>query len=150
MNKKTFKYIIFASIIGILIGKYVFDQSKDEAKSVINDNNYVYLMQYGAFKDIENMNNGVSGLKNYIYVKEDDGYHVYVGISKSEKIIDKVNDILGYNNIYNKKVNINNIEFLEVLDQYDTLIEQTDDNEVIINAQKQILSKYEELILQNE
>ena len=151
MNKKIFKYIVIASIIGILIGKYVFDQSRNEAKSVIGDDNYVYLMQYGVYKDIENMKNSVSELKNYIYVKEKDGYHIYIGISKNQKNLQKVGDFLGVlANIYIKRVKINNMEFLESLDQYDVLIDQTDDIEVIVNAQKQILSKYEELVLQNE
>ena len=151
MNKKFIKYIVIASVIGILIGKYVFDQSKNEAKSVISDDNYVYLMQYGVYKDIENIKNNVSDLKNYIYVKEKDGYHIYIGISKNQKNLQKVGDFLGVlANIYIKRVKINNMEFLESLDQYDALIDQTDDIEVIVNAQKQILSKYEELVLQNE
>ena len=108
-------------------------------------------MQYGVYSDIDNLNSSVSNINNYIYVKEDDGYHVYVGISKNEKNLDKIGGFLGVSeNIYNKRVKIDNIEFLEALDQYDVLIEQTDDKEVIINAQKQVLSKYEELILQNE
>lgn len=152
MNKKTIKYILIASIIGILIGKYIFDASKEEIKSVSNINNtYIYMMQYGVYNDIENMKNSISNLKNYLYIKEDDGYHVYVGITKNEKLLQKIGDSLGLlANIYNKRVKIDNIEFLEVLDQYDVLIEQTTDNEVIINAQKQVLSKYEELITNNE
>ena len=37
-----------------------------------------------------------------------------------------------------------------VLDQYDNLISNTDDKDTIISAEKQVLSKYEELILQSE
>ena len=52
-------------------------------------------------------------------------------------------------NIYMKRVNIDNSEFVTLLDQYDNLIKETDDKTTIFNAQKQVLSKYEELILQN-
>ena len=48
-----------------------------------------------------------------------------------------------------KRVNIDNSEFVTLLDQYDNLIKDTDDKTTIFNAQKQVLSKYEELILQN-
>lgn len=48
-----------------------------------------------------------------------------------------------------KRVNIDNSEFTTLLDQYDNLIKDTDDKTTIFNAQKQVLSKYEELILQN-
>ena len=41
------------------------------------------------------------------------------------------------------------IKALTLLDQYDNLIKDTDDKTTIFNAQKQVLSKYEELILQN-
>ena len=152
MNKNTIKFIVIAIVIGIIIGKYVFDQTKDEAKSVINNtDNYIYLMQYGVYNDIDNMKSSVENLNNYLYIKEDDGHHVYVGITKNEKNLSKIGDFLGVTeNIYNKRVKVNNMEFLESLDQYDALIEQTDDKEVVINAEKQILSKYEELVLQNE
>ena len=46
-----------------------------------------------------------------------------------------------------KRVNVNNQEFLNLLNQYDNLVSTTDDKDIIISAQKQILSKYEELIL---
>lgn len=48
-----------------------------------------------------------------------------------------------------KRVNIDNSEFITLLDQYDNLIKDADDKTTIFNAQKQVLSKYEELILQN-
>ena len=152
MNKSTIKYIFIAIIIGVVIGKYIFDLSKEEIKGVVNvSDEYIYLMQYGVYSDLDNLNNSVSNLNNYIYVKESDGYHVYIGISKNEENLKKIGDFLELTeNIYNKKVKINNIEFSSSLDQYDTLIKQTEDKEVIINAQKQILSKYEELVLNNE
>lgn len=49
-----------------------------------------------------------------------------------------------------KGVKIDNSEFLNLLDQYDNLISNTDDKDTIISAEKQVLSKYEELILQSE
>ena len=152
MNKSTIKYILIAITIGVIIGKYIFDLSKEEIKSVINTNEeYIYIIQYGVYSDLDNLNNSVSNLKNYIYVKEDDGLHVYVAISKNKKILEKIGGFLELmDNIYIKRVKINNIEFLNSLDQYDKLINQTSDKDVIINAEKQVLSKYEELILNNE
>ena len=51
-------------------------------------------------------------------------------------------------NIYMKNIKITNSEFSNILEQYDNLVSNTNDKETIINAEKQILSKYEELILQ--
>ena len=43
-----------------------------------------------------------------------------------------------------------NMEFIENLKQYDLLVESLNDNNAILSAEKQILSKYEELVLNNE
>lgn len=52
--------------------------------------------------------------------------------------------------VYMKKVNIDNVTFLESLNQYDNLVLNTSDKSTILTAEKQILSKYEELILRSE
>ena len=73
--------------------------------------------------------------------------------SKNIKIIGLPNDsaiVISNNNIYIKKVSINNDEFIESLKQYDNLIKNTEDKTTILTAEKQILSKYEELIINNE
>ena len=89
-------------------------------------------------------------LKNYFYFKDNDGYHAIIGITKNENLKEKIVDSYKITeNIYMKRVNIDNSEFITLLDQYDNLIKDTDDNTTIFNAQKQVLSKYEELILQN-
>ena len=150
--KKNIKYILITIIIGILIGKYIFNQYKIETKGVSkNTDDNIYLLQYGVYKEKENMTKNSENLRNYLYYKDEKGYHVIVGITKNKKISQKIVDSLSLSaNIYIKGIKIDNLEFLELLEQYDSLIMQTDDNEIIINAQKQILSKYEELILKDE
>lgn len=149
--KNNIKYMVIAIIIGIILGKYTFNQYKEETKEVMKEDNTIYLMQVGVYKNENNMKEYSRNLKNYFYFKDEKGYHVIIGITKNkknkQKIVDSY-DLLA--NIYMKRVNINNIEFNTLLDQYDKLIEQTTDKEIIINAQKQILSKYEELIINNE
>ena len=150
--KKNIKYIIISIIFGIMLGKYIFNEYKEDTKVVINQtSDTVYLMQYGVYKDENNMKKASKDLKNYFYYKDSDGYHVLIGITKNKKNKQKI--VESYEiltNIYMKKVKIDNEEFLELLNQYDSLIEQTNDKEIINNAQKQILSKYEELILNSE
>lgn len=149
--KNNIKYVIVAVIIGIMLGKYTFNQYKEETKDVMMEDNTIYLMQIGVYKNENNMKESSKNLKNYFYFTDEKGYHVIIGITKNKKNMQKIvdsYDILA--NIYMKRVKINNLEFNTLLDQYDKLIEQTTDKEIIINAQKQILSKYEELILNNE
>lgn len=150
--KKNIIYIILAIVIGILIGKYVFNEYKEETlETMSNTDNSVYLIQYGVYKDENSMKENAKELKNYFYYIEDNQYHVLIGIIKNKELKEKI--LYAYeieDRIYMKKMEINNLEFLSSLTQYDKLISNTDDKELIISAQKQILSKYEEIILNNE
>lgn len=151
MNK-NFKYAVISIIIGILIGKYVFNQyNEDTINTMKETEEIIYLMQYGVYKNESNMIESTKKLTNYLYYKDEAGYHVLIGITKNKKNMKKIVDSYKLSvNIYMKEVKINNREFLELLNQYDTLIDQTNSDEIIINSQKQILSKYEELIISNE
>lgn len=152
MDKKKIVYFIIAVITGITIGKYVYDSyNKTETKDVFKyKNENVYMLQYGVYSSEENMINNTKNLKNYFYFKDNDGYHAIIGITKNENLKEKIVDSYKITeNIYMKRVNIDNSEFITLLDQYDNLIKDTDDKATIFNAQKQVLSKYEELILQN-
>ena len=143
MDKKKIVYFIIAVITGITIGKYVYGSyNKTETKDVFKyKNENVYMLQYGVYSSEENMINNTKNLKNYFYFKDNDGYHAIIGITKNENLKEKIVDSYKITeNIYMKRVNI---------DQYDNLIKDTDDKTTIFNAQKQVLSKYEELILQN-
>ena len=151
MNK-TLKSILIAVILGIIMGKYTFNRYEKTTITTMNEiSNYIYLMQYGVYKDENIMKENAKKLKNYFFYLDDKGYHVLIGITKNKKNKQKIVESYELStNIYMKRVKIDNKEFIELLNQYDSLINQTDDKEIIINAQKQILSKYEELILSNE
>lgn len=152
MDKKKIVYFLVAVIIGITIGKYVYDSyGKEKAKDVFKyKSENAYMLQYGVYSTEENMIDNTKNLKNYLYYKDDDGYHAIIGITKNENLKEKIVDSYAITeNIYMKRVNIDNSEFITLLDQYDNLIKDTDDKITIFNAQKQVLSKYEELILLN-
>jgi len=55
----------------------------------------------------------------------------------------------GYD-IYVKQININNENFSVVLEQYDGLLKESSDPEVIGTICSQVLNKYEELVLRND
>lgn len=152
MKKSTILCVLGAVMIGILIGRYIFNEYKAEAETTMKDiNSSIYLMQYGVYSTEESMTENSKKLKNYFYFKDNDGYHVLIGITKKEDLKQKIIDSYKITeDIYMKKENTNNQEFLNLLDQYDNLVSTTEDEDTIISAEKQILSKYEELILQSE
>ena len=67
--KKYIKYIVIASLIGITIGKYTFNEYiNSKAQTTFKEkDNYIYLLQYGVYKDENNMKESTKNLKNYLY-----------------------------------------------------------------------------------
>ena len=90
--------------------------------------------------------------KDYIKEKELDGYHIYVGITKNEKIAEKIKvyyESLG-NNVYVKQRKIDKKDFLNILEEYDKIIEITTSDKDLISIEHIVLSNYEEMVLQSE
>lgn len=152
MKKTTILYILGAILIGVFIGKYVYNGYQNETKEAFKDmNENIYLLQYGVYSSNDSMVENAKNLKDYFYYIENNKYHVIIGVTMDKDLKDKIKKANSIdNNIYIKKVSINNDEFIESLKQYDNLIKNTEDKTTILTAEKQILSKYEELIINNE
>lgn len=154
MKKSTIVSILFAILIGVFIGKYIYNGYESETKLAFNETNKeenVYLIQYGVYSSNELMIQNTKNLKDYFYYIDDNKYHVIIGITKKVELKDKIINANGIeSDIYMKKICISNTEFLESLEQYDTLVSNTENEGTILTAEKQILSKYEELILNSE
>ena len=145
---KGFIILCFTVLAGIFLGTIIYKSSSISTKEVFMEDNKVYLLQYGVYSSNENMKKSTVDLSDYFFFKDSDGYHVIIGVVENKNIVNKIKDSYEVEgNIYLKEVKINNMEFLESLRQYDTLVSSLNDNKSIINAEKQILSKYEELIL---
>lgn len=148
---KNFIIILFTIFLGVTFGVYIYKGSKIESSSVFNETNKAYLLQYGVYTSIDSMKDNTRDLSDYFFYKDKDGYHAIIGVVENKNLSDKIRESYDItSNIYIKEVNIDNMEFIENLRQYDNLISSYKDSKSIINAEKQILSKYEELVLNNE
>lgn len=151
MKLKFLFPLISAIVIGFLLGKFMFNQydSKSKIKTVFNDKGEkVYFLQQGVYSSKENMEKNTASFDSYIYDLIDDKYYVYVGITKNEQNVEKLQGFfkdMGYI-IYVKEFNIDNVSFLESLENFDTMLSNTDSNKTIKSITSQILSKYEELV----
>lgn len=145
-------YLSIAVLAGAFCAKYIFNQYEEEVKTTFNETNEnVYTFQYGAYNNKQVMEETCKNLKSYFYYKENKMYHVLIGISKDKNNLEKIkNAYVITSDIYVKKEKVSNMEFIESLKQYDNLINNTTDKNTIITAEKQILSKYEELVLRDE
>jgi len=150
---KWFKNLLFISfifIIGIYIGTYIYRNKRSKEKDVFGLNFKVYLIQYGVYSDIDNMKEIGNNLPEYFYYNDEKGYHIIIGITMNKDLVNKIKKAYEIDDIYLKEIDISNNEFIESLKQYDILVNSLNDNKAIIEAEKQILSKYEEIVLKNE
>ena len=151
--KKTLYWIFIAILSGVILGYLTFDRYDDlNIRNVIKLDDGVYMIKYGTFYNMDDMVDSVKEVNRYIYINEEEKYDVYIAISKSYENINRILDI--YENkikdLKIEKVNINNDEFIQNLDEYEKLLTAASSNESLLIIENQILSCYEKLVLSNE
>lgn len=150
--KKYFWSIFLSIIVGIYLGKFTLKQYSDLSVFPVSYNSdIVYFIQYGVYSNEEVMRESMSSFSYYIYDKDDDGYHTYIGITKSLENAEKIKEYFinkGYD-IYVKENNISSSVFISVLSQYDLLLSEAS-GEAIDDICNQILSSYEELVINED
>ena len=107
------------------------------------------FIQYGVFSSLESMERETIELENYVYNIDKDMYYVYVGITKNEQNANKIMNYyknLGYDTIL-KQYDISNDNFLEEVENYDNILLSTEDQTAIASLINQILTKYEEVVI---
>ena len=152
--KKYVLPILMALIIGLILGRFVLNQYEFEGKIVPvgSKSKNAFFIQQGVYSSEESMKENLSDFPYYIYSIKDDRYYVYIGITFLTENLDKIKGYYekkGYIT-YVKALTINNEDFITVLEQYDSLLQSSDEEEVINTICSQVLSKYEELVLQND
>ncbi|HHT38148.1 MAG TPA: hypothetical protein GXZ95_01885 [Mollicutes bacterium] len=150
--KKIIVPIISAIAIGLFIGKVLFSQYEGKVDKVFNEKEKIYVLQQGVYSSLENVTKYTTKLDYYTVEQDDKYYRVYVAITHNKNNVDKLKNyyISKGNNIYVRELTISNPEFLELLKQYDLLLESSSGGDELSQIQKQIISKYDELVLQNE
>ena len=110
------------------------------------------MIKYGTFYDEDEMFDNVKEVNRYIYINEGNKYDAYIAISKSYENISRILDIYKdkIKNLTIEKVNINNDEFIQNLDEYEKLLTAADTDDSLLIIENQILSCYEKLVLSNE
>ena len=154
MIKKYMMPTFIALITGLILGRFVLNQYNFEGKIIptISSSKYAYFIQQGVYSSKESMEDNVLSFPYYIYMVDNEKYYVYIGITFLEENMEKIKGYYkdkGYTT-YVKQININNDDFITVLEQYDILLKETSDKEVIGTVCSQVLKKYEELVLRSD
>lgn len=152
MRKYLFAFLL-AIVIGFFLSVFFIKQYDNYTGiSVSSKGEKLYFIQYGVYSSLESMENETIALENYVYNINKDMYYVYVGITKKEEIANKIVDYyksLGYETII-KSFDIFNIKFIEELTNYDSILSSTTDKTVIASLISQVLSKYEEVVINGQ
>lgn len=146
--KKYIWSVVLSVLVGIFLGKLMLNQYDGllEKVSTNIESEKITFFQVGVYSNLENMKNATSNYEDYVYMKKDDKYYVFLAITKDNK--EKLKEYFESLNIpvYLKEIEINNSGFLENLNQYDLLLKNSKTNEEIKEVNKSVLAKYEELM----
>lgn len=153
-NNMKYRFLIpiaFSILIGLFFGKTFFDIYDSSSMTVFDEKDKIYMLQIGVYDKEEQMEKVLKDYKKYLYIKDNDGYHLYIGITKSTENAKKIKELYkkdGYS-IYIKESIENNKSFLSVLSEYDKIINITSDDD-IKEIEKIVISNYKEMVLDNE
>lgn len=147
MNKKYLIYIALAIISGAILGNSFYKKYKEEQNLEKEYNSY--LLQLGVFDTKEDMDKELLGIDDYIVIEKNKKYYVYLGVSTKKKNVAKLQEVFLDKEISTsiKKTVINDIEFMNSLEQFDLLLDSVSTNEDIMSINEVILSSYEEMVL---
>ena len=140
-------------VSGAFLGKLTFDRyEKLDLQNVISYDNYVYLLKYGTYDSQDEMSDNVTNVDRYIYIEKENKVYAYVGITKKEETANKVKKIYDNKGIKLSvvKERIDNDEFIQNLNEYEKLLDATEDEDSLLIIEKQILSCYESVVVNGE
>ncbi len=150
--KKIGAPLICAILVGLGLGVYLFSQYEKKLENVFQDDEIIYILQTGVYSSAENAHKYATNVEYYIIHPDDKYYRVYGAITHNKDLVNRLKEYLVSkgNDIYVREIPINNLEFLELLKQYDLLLQSSGSDDELLQIEKQVLSKYEELILRDE
>ncbi len=149
--KKYLCSILFGLLIGFFLSKTMLEQygSSNGLKTASVDGQIAYFIKYGEYSSLDELERKTISLTNYIYTEADNKYIVYIGITLREENLEKLVKYFNEQkyNVTIEKFLITNRSYLNYLENADKLLENTNDKTVLGEVSSQILSKYEELVI---
>ena len=83
MKAKFIIPIFFSVLIGFIFGKMIFNQYENTT-STFGDGELVYFVQTGVYSSVDKIKEDIKNIDDYLYILENNAYHVYVGMTKNE------------------------------------------------------------------
>lgn len=147
LMKRTIILAVVFLTLGTICGNFLYQKAPNSISVFQQDSSY-YFLQEGVYTSKDVMQESIKDIPHKLVVFKDDMYYVYVGITKSEKNVDKIQKIyeeLGYQ-IHITTESLDNEEFSSNVTQFDLLVEEAESSEDVLTVEEVILANYEELI----
>ncbi len=140
--KKVVIPIFLSVICGSISGRIIYDiYDKDITKEIEGKN--IYLLQIGAYSTYDNMIKNTL-VNNYIYYEDNDGlYKTIIGITENYNNIEKIKKIYDKEIIISKYISKNK-DLNKKIEEYDTIINKTDNKEEIKTNVTKMLELYKD------
>lgn len=140
--KKYAITLILSILTGMFMSKIIFDQYS--SKMVSKEQYKAYFFEVGIFDNIEKLNDTMKKYNSYIYVKKDNKYYAYIGITidnyeKIQSYFDKIGYVTKV-----REINVSD-KFKSRLKEYDLKLKNTDNTLDIKNIMSDILKCFEEV-----
>ncbi len=149
MKQYVFTFVV-ALVIGFFLCNFFIKQYEDyNGIKVVNNGYELYFIEYGIYDTINDMEKNTINLENYIYSLKDNKYYVYIGITELKENADKIVKHYkqkGYETSI-KKFGITNKDYMNIIKNYDNLIREIDDETTLSSLISQMLTKYEEVVI---
>ena len=151
--KKYLLTIIVSLIVGFLLSNLILKQYDDYREiKVYKGGEKLYFIEYGIYDNYSEMEKNTINLENYIYQINNNKYHVYIGITKNNEVLDKINEHfrkLGYN-VTTQEFYLTNDKFISSIENNDDVLLLTSDDVVIGEVVSQGLTTYEEVVINED
>lgn len=141
MNAKTLISFVISILIGLLFGNLVLSQYKNNISHDTNDY-AIYMVQQGVYSTMESMEENTVDLSDYMYVKKDDKYYVYLGVTQDIATANIIKDNYDMD-LYIKENNIDDEELVMMIKQNDDLIKENNSKKDVLSYSKKSLEIYE-------
>lgn len=147
LKKIIISGLIFITL-GFVIGDFIFNNRNLFLSSLNDRGDPYFFLQEGIYPNKEIMESNLEKISHKVVEQKNDQFYVYVGITKSKKVADKIKNIYDKKGIklILKEKYLENEEFSNNVSQFDLLINATNNKEEILTIEEVVLANYEELL----
>ncbi len=145
--RKTLIFMTIAIILGSICGKVLFTKYKDTSL-VFNESKKLFFLQEGVYSSNESLDSNTKNINPKLIIPNKGKYYVYVGITGNINNANKIKNIYkdkGYS-IYEKSIEVDDIEFINNIEQFDLLIDSASSNDDISTIEEVVLASYEDVL----